>query len=137
MKATNEASDTSLGAQIANSNNTTTESVKQTKMSMFAVPKTGKKSNTGSASLTVAKDRNQPSVYNAVSQAGIRKKQTNLNHAILRLICMASLPPTILDYPEWTEVISFMNPSLRSVCGGPPMGKKTCSIDLGSTDYKV
>jgi len=110
---TNQASNTSLGAQIANSEKATIESaatgnLKPGSTSTFSVTRNGRMSKT--------KDHNQPSVYNITVNTGQKEKQDKLNHAILRLVCMASLLLTILDYSEWTEIISIMNPSLHSVC---------------------
>lgn len=41
--------------------------------------------------------------------------QIRFNHVVLRLFCAALLPPSLLGYNEWDEMIQLANPKLSSV----------------------
>lgn len=42
----------------------------------------------------------------------------NMNHAVLKVICVCGLPPTIVDYPEWKDMLRVANPKYN-----PPSSK--------------
>ena len=62
-------------------------------------------------------ETNQQSVSMTVKQEGQKQKNVRFNHRVLRLLCAANAPPSIVNIAEWEEMITEANPILQTVCG--------------------
>lgn len=60
-----------------------------------------------------SRGKNQPSVHAIVSKEGWKQINTRFSHNVLRLICAAGLPPTIVDYPEWHTIFHDIDPQIE------------------------
>ncbi|KAL5476496.1 hypothetical protein ACEPAI_3353 [Sanghuangporus weigelae] len=59
------------------------------------------------------------SVENLAKKAGRAQLSKKINHAILKLICVCGIPPTIIDSKEWKDLLNVASPNFN------PTGSKT------------
>lgn len=70
-------------------------------------------------------DPSQPSVLESVREAGkqkaakkrsetLDKLQQDIDHLIMRLVCVRGLVPHIIDTPEWKELLTKLNPDIHT-----------------------
>lgn len=83
-----------------------------------------KKTKATNAPSNPAVDPKQPSVLEAAREAGKQKAakkksdaneklQQDVDHLIMRLICVRGLVPHIIDTPEWKELLTKLNPDIH------------------------
>ncbi|KAF8139762.1 hypothetical protein EV363DRAFT_1497650, partial [Boletus edulis] len=49
-------------------------------------------------------------------KAGRTLLKLRLDHAVVKLLCAAALPPTLVDYPEWKDIFSIANTAYKPAC---------------------
>ena len=60
---------------------------------------------------TETSSHSQASLHTTAKAEGCRQLHTRLDDAIVKLICVAGIPPRVADLPEWKEAWSIAAPS--------------------------
>ncbi|KIO25436.1 hypothetical protein M407DRAFT_25235 [Tulasnella calospora MUT 4182] len=62
-------------------------------------------------------EERQVGIEAVVRNEGLKQQNTRFNHRVLRFICAANLPPSVVDYVEWREMIGEVNQHVSTLCG--------------------